>query len=327
MVLSENVREALFDGFQSAIRRTRWFILVTTLLSTLLFYKIYIERWGFQEQQLAGVYAHRALKSTDSSHVFMQQLNDWVEVYKTAKLDSSTTRSELKGIADEIRNSSYKMFVRERTDNTLKRVSLDNESLPFLGIGIPKNDYVPIAGTMLAIFTIGVWLNVRTIRISIEELFERYPENEDIADIVRVHFTFTGLQDSESRPLGVTRYRSQYRAAQLLESAAYWLPFAILCIATYFDIWPGIQQSVTDSEFYMGPMNAIALRVLVLVACIVTAALAAHSSSSHANSVERLIRNRLQKQLRRKQQEAARIESSGSSSKRKSKKKPSSKKG
>ena len=59
-----NVRAVLFDAYVTAMKRGRWLLMTTTLLSALLAANVFLEQWGYQRNQLEGIEANRAFFNT-----------------------------------------------------------------------------------------------------------------------------------------------------------------------------------------------------------------------------------------------------------------------
>jgi hypothetical protein len=253
-----------FKAYVSAIARLRWFLLASTLLASSLLLHVYIEQFSFQESQMIGYLAQQRERATEIAE--RQQHLDSRQDKKSAAYRQEAL--ELAGLR----------HVTGRTENTLAADVVKDRTLPLIGLPIPANDYLPVMFVMITLFAVAVWLNIRSIDAAVHEI-DRARELPAIADLLRLHFTFTGLLDSEG---GQTM-------GKVLQVCALLLPFVAMAIAMVLDLFSAFNIYNDSSNGYAGSLGLIFLRGLALLVMIVTTGLATQASIFKARELDKVI--------------------------------------
>jgi len=231
--------KARFEAYLDATKRLRWFILASVTASALLLCHVYLEQLSQQEAQLQGLIAHRILMRTEET---LKNLATTLtaEVQSKRTLDDATKKRLI--------DYGQWQYAFDVTSNTLKSAKFADRTIPFLGLLIPANDFLPVIGVMLSIFTAAVWLNLRSISFAVAEL-----SDPQILRIARLHFTFTGLWGP-----GVQNW-----TAQLVQYCAIWLPLSAFALASLVDVWS--MERTQSQLFYGGPAWVATARLTILV--------------------------------------------------------------
>ena len=244
-----NLDEERFNVYIDAIKRTRWFLLITTLLSCLLLIHMYLEQFSYQEEQLIDTLKTRA---KEDSPARLEHLKERIkaDIAKETCDPTKLSKDKLEEVADEYAGLQYRMKV---TDNTLNNVTIPNRALPLLPVTIPGNDFLPIIGTMLLIFVIAVWLNIRSVLAAIHSL--KPGDNEETREMIRLHFTFTGLVGYP----GV-----EQKIVHVVQYAAFLLPCLSFLIAVVIDVVSIVRASYDPKVGYSGPIGLFILQTVIM---------------------------------------------------------------
>lgn len=244
-----NIDEVRFNVYIDAIKRTRWFLLITTLLSCMLLIHMYLERFSFQEEQSIDTLRARVRDNK------VNRLKEVSEQINADRLKAPTDSTKLKtddfeNLVDEYAQLTYHMTV---FDNTLKEASIPERSLPLLTMIIPGNDFLSIIGFMILVFVIAVWLNVRSVLAAVISL--EPGKNEEIRELIRLHFTFTGLVASSGL---------ESMLAQAVQYSAFMLPCLSFLIALGLDIYSIVIALFEPLRGHAGPLNMYIWETLIM---------------------------------------------------------------
>ena len=248
--------EAKFDAFKDAVSRCRWFILATVIVSSLIFFHAFLERWSLSEAQLPEVIAARLQSSTK------EKLKEREAALIKAREKKNIDPAELLAWAEDA-------YIIELTDHELANTRHPERSLPFLDMKIPYNDFLPIMAVMLAVFTVGVWLNVRSMGVAARSLLHK----AELRELARLNFTFTGVLDQHA-------HDKWGRRVQVL---VLFLPALVLVSAAIVDLWPLLRVGL---GFLIGPQLIVNLRILVLGVMALVVLFAALGSNYHAEQMD-----------------------------------------
>lgn len=245
-----NLDEERFNVYIDAINRTRWFLLITTILSCLLLIHMYLEQFSYQQEQIIDTLKSRVKEDTRSR---LEHLEERIKADIAKGTDDPTklSKDKLEELIDEYAGLKYRMIV---FDNTLKDVSIPSRSLPLLQMTIPGNDFLPIIGTMLLVFLIAVWLNIRSVLAAIHSL--EPSNNDEIREMIRLHFTFTGLVGYS----GV-----EQKIVHVVQYAAFSLPCLSFFIAVVLDVYSIVSASYDPKIGYSGPIGLFILQTVIMV--------------------------------------------------------------
>lgn len=229
-VLPLNIEEEQFEAYKSSIKRARWFNLTVVLLSSLILFHLALEKFGYSASQLRDVLLKRAAKTSD---VYYWDTTEQMEYYQY----------KLKELADK-KESTKEM--KEIMDRAMRFPLVQNQfsrlgqprTLPLLGLEVPANDYFPLMAVMLTMLTIALWLNVRSVLASVKCLLQR-SNSDELKALIRLHFTFTSLQDHPA-------------IIRMVQIAAIWLPFAAGFIGIALDM-AAIPEAIKDPSSVPGP--------------------------------------------------------------------------
>lgn len=247
---SINIIDEELESFKSAASSMRWFITTAVLISVLIILHVWLENFGYQENQLQNVYSHRIANYVDETYECYKDMAKYLRG-KEDRLSSSTPENkepascgehifppDVKREIDEnitsypsalkaYSNLRYKM---KRTDNTLDKEVLQLRKIPLLGVEVPANDFVTVMAVMSLVFTTGVWLNLQAINTVLYSLKERGVDG--VMEVCRIHLIFVTSGDSCRGEILPT----------LVRSLAIWLPFISLLLGTVLGYW----QAVVD---------------------------------------------------------------------------------
>lgn len=245
-----NLDEERFNVYIDAIKRSRWFLLITTLLSCLLLMHMYLERFSYQQEQFIDTLKVRAKEGT---HAKLSRLEESIkaDLAKEPGDETKLEKGKLDELVDEYAGLKYRMAV---FDNTLKDVTIPNRSLPLLPMTIPGNDFLPIIGTMLLVFVIAVWLNTRSVLAAIHSL--KPSGNEEMREMIRLHFTFTGLVGYSGVEQGIVH---------VVQYAAFILPCLSFITAVMLDVHSITSASHDPKVGYAGPINLFIWQTAIMV--------------------------------------------------------------
>ena len=155
--------------------------------------------------------------------------------------------------------------------NTLERVSLGDRTLPLLGMPVPQNDYLPILAVLLVTFVVGVWVNLRGVLASLNELHTH--GDQELIRVARLHFTFVVPLERNRRHL----------VSELVRFLALALPAGSLLIGALLDLWPIISPRGGDT----GPFALMVARTLVLGGLVAVAFAGAIASQGLVRAIDR----------------------------------------
>lgn len=246
---------ARFNSYVDAMKRSRWLLLISTLLSSILLIHMYLEQFSFQERQVTGALVNRAkLGKEEEAAALKSRLHEHHIVAQKPGAQRTPADNaciiadaELNKLATEYADLRYRMA---RLDNYLDDLSFPPRRLPLVPIDIPANDFVPIVGVMLLVFAISNWLNVRTVHAGISSLLTdptpAAPLNE-LRQLISLHFTFTGLHD----------HRGEGRAARGMQYAAFSLPCASMLVAFVLDVYSVIEPLLHSNAGFIGTLNDV----------------------------------------------------------------------
>lgn len=260
-----DIKEIQFQAFISSTIRCRWFFLVSVLISTLIISHLYLDTWGFQKDQLAETLGARILNNTDNT---IKELED-----SLAKLVGKKNLTE-KERKDVSKYNTLK-YARETTDNELNYTGFGKRSLPILGFDIPANDYVPVLSFFLAVFAVGIWLNLRSIFHTVYQV----GDDREMLTAIRAHFTFTGLQEMNR----------QSRLATAVQYMAIWLPPVTLGFAIPLDLLPPIWEQIHNPEIYIGSTEAIVVRCLIMIFAMIVMLISSILSTILAKEIDQIV--------------------------------------
>jgi hypothetical protein len=254
-----------FEAYREALKRCRWFLLITVTLSSLILSHTYLELFGFQQSMLRGITGHRMRIGTVEN---VEALGDSLRAVPATERDEKYT--------ERLRTYSGTVYDMARTDNTLKAAALGDRTLPLLGLSVPSNDYLPVMAIILLIFSVSLWLNLR----SAHGVLVTVRGDDSFKALARLFFTFTGLQDpSRQNPV-----------ARVVQYFAIWLPAIALFFASLADLIPPLLASHSNPHAFAGDQSAIAARVVVLALVFLGTSFSCTTSTLLAQRIDGQIR-------------------------------------
>lgn len=252
--------DLVFDAAKSAIVRLRWFLLTTTLLSSLILAHAYLEKFGAHASQLrraiavdTSLYAvHRAsAQPATAAKLELELFQGRIAALKAEEDDlaqrlvahkqdpkrfSQAERDKLQADLDAFAEKKYRY---QRTYNTLKDLKLRDRKLPLLEMEVDANDYLPLMAVILSVMIAAVWLSVGSLDTALRVLSSARDRSH--FEACRVHFTFL-FRDERGRidPINL-----------LLLHAAIWIPFTFLSVAVVLDLWPSSTGGILPEDLLM----------------------------------------------------------------------------
>jgi len=273
---SVNKVHELFHSYIGSLTRLRWFFLLTTSLSCLVLLHIYVERWGFQEAQLIGYVAKQDIRRQELATLGEQMEDISKKIQDREARTSDVEYTNLVKAYEEIsaRKATLEYFTM-RTKNTLRDVKMQDRQLPILSFLVPANDYLTVLAMMNTIFVIGVWLILRSISAAVREI-ERSREMGNMATLLRINFTFTGLAEDGRGKL----------MAHIVQYSAFLLPAVSLLIAGYFDIESGYDMLTGKEPGFAGDRRTMIARTILIAGLLFITVLATQANIIRARRIE-----------------------------------------
>lgn len=256
-----------FEAFKAAVSSMRWFMTTAVLISVLIILHIWLERFGFQEQQLQNTFAHRVKQHVPEVQKCYADLARHLQ-RKKDHLDSeepdsckpghfpddisNRIKDEAKDISKFLSIYSGREYKIRMTDNTLSKEVLQVRKIPLLGVEVPANDFVTVMAVMSLVFATGVWLNLRSVSAALSALAKR--NDPELLKTARLHTAFvTSLETAPGEVLA--------RGVRFL---AIWLPFTSLLVATLLGYWQPIHDALWgDQRWNWGNMDAMLTQLAV----------------------------------------------------------------
>lgn len=262
-----NHAQERFNAYLSAISRFRWFLLFTIIVSGVALLHVYIERLGYQEAQLKGYLSIKDERNKEICQLekdigSLESKNQAIE--KALENDKSSESTKKEKEEEKKKNSEKLLSLKKdyyeliyfniRTENTLKETKLADRDLPILGFPIPENDYLPVLAMMNVIFMVGTWLNLRAIGACLLEI-EKAGELDSIRDLLRLHFTFTGIVDEKIGGI----------LGAFIQFLAFALPVIVIFFAILLDIYSFFMMLTRMTHGFAGSNGAIIARIILMV--------------------------------------------------------------
>ncbi len=284
-----------YDAFVATMARCRWFLLVATLLSGLVLAHVYLERFGYQEAQLIDALERRYVDDPKGVASFDSQFPRDMPISMAADqpirkaLDELDTLFAQRAGTPGLRESdsltalygnkradlAARLYKRILTNNTLREATLQDRTIPVVGLTVPGNDYVPVMSFLVVVFLTALWLNTRALRLFINaDTLARFPE---FVDMLPLHFTFTGV--APSRGVGLARW---------VQNAAFLLPGMAIFAGSFGDLFP-LATSRSQWEV-LGDNAYVAVRVAWLLFATAFAAFLGVRCRAYANEYDAVLR-------------------------------------
>jgi hypothetical protein len=256
-----NQNELIFDAAKDSIKRFRWLLTTTTLLSSLILMHLYLEQLGTVKSQfeqtviddvrLSATLQNNKLQEDKSSQPTLASGTDSTqsskggskgqlepELYqgRLAKLvaDEKVLINKLAGkdfdhLSDDLKKD-LERFAEEkvvylRTYNGFKDFKPEDRELPLLNLQMHANDYVPVMAVMLSIMTAGVWLSASSLEVALRRL-ARNTEGRAYVEVLKLRLTFLFPGDCGE----INCFNN------LLLDAAMWVPAVALLISACLEI-------------------------------------------------------------------------------------------
>lgn len=258
--------EEEFSAYKSSVSRMRWFMTIALLISVLIVFHIYLEQFGYQEQQMETVFGHRI-----SNHVEQVQ-----NCYKKLALHKQNKNHGLKtefpkecnadlipvSVLDDVSNMNLETLLRtyskreftiRRTDNTIAGTKLGIRKIPLLGVEVPANDFVTVMAIMSFVFVVGVWVNLQGVRASLVTLANR--SDPELLKLAQLHAVFVS-------GIGLTRGNTLAMAARVL---VFWLPLASISIASILGYWGPVKIMIEGGDLNYGPNSVLLIHIATSV--------------------------------------------------------------
>lgn len=244
--MATDFEKEIMQAFVESIRRFRWAILTTVLISTLLVVHTYLEN-GFTAKQLPywalDTYITDAQASLDTERAQLEAK------YLASRLYTESLRDLAR---DEEVIALAESYVRTKMhQNMVDKNIVQDQTIPLLGYRVPGNDYVPIMALLLVVISIGSWLSARSVLAAITSAFEG--PSEQAKKLINLHFLFTVPLDQKNW------------LAVAIQHLAIWYPLFALGLAAYFDM----AGPLVNIEHVLLPPGVVYGRLVLLVVLIV----------------------------------------------------------
>jgi len=186
-------------------------------------------------------------------------------------------------LRDSIKVLSKLFYHRSVTDNTIANKYAGDRHIPLLGLEASVDDYPTLLSLMLAVFSIIVALNTRSIHGQIQELVDRYGEDQGLRDLIRTHYTFTGLRCDHFDP------SQRSNLTRRIEYLAYFLPMIAICLGSIAHFGGPMLERWRDERYYFGSWLAVGALISVHALCALLATRAALASISHSRKADLIL--------------------------------------
>jgi hypothetical protein len=256
-------QKLIFDAYVSSVRRVRWFLLATLILSGVLILHTYLEQFSFSDKQLMQTLANRLEKNPKK---------EVEELEKDLSASGATGKSDY---SERLAKYAQMKFVLTQTDNTLASLKLENRNIPFIGISVSANDFLPAVCLMQTLFMFGLWAAFRAIKGPLRMLDL---SQNDMKNLVRAHFLFVSDPEAKEQKLG-----------RALLHGAILFPFAAFTIAMAFDAYPVFVHLFVDKTFVVGTVGMLLTRYLFLVLLLLLTAVMSVVCSANARATMELL--------------------------------------
>ena len=266
----QKISEYQLDSYIAATQRYRWFVLGTVLISGLIICQLYVEQFSIQPFALERGIALRIMH--DSQGRLKRQEDGFAKLLARSVAQPGEKSPVDQATAMEYANLKYR---QARLENTLNDTKMGTLPLPFLGLPVPSNDYVPIMATILAVFCGAVWLSSRSIWAALDDGIKHFQDPNLFRKMARLHFTFTGA----------TGLESQRWTAQTVQYGAIWLPLFALGLGIAIDLYPMTQPEI----FGFVPKVFLLMRIVILVGLWIVILVAVLASTSVTRKIDRLV--------------------------------------
>lgn len=282
-----DINQLVFDAAKDSITRFRWFLLTTTLLSSLIVMHLYLEQFGTGKSQLQETiiddvklaaklqkcYPTKSPHASETNNNSKQKgdLKLEPELYPgrfaflameekslIERLAQNETCDKAKADTGNIDNELIDFAKTKlkylRTYNNVKDFKLRGRELPLLNIEIEANDYVPAMAIILSIMIAAAWLSASSLESALRKLTQNI-EGRQYIEILKLRLTFLFPGDK-----GEVKCINN-----ALLYAAMWMPFVVLLWSTSIEIWSAIKDDVG----VLPDGNLMLLRWVCLGGCIV----------------------------------------------------------
>jgi hypothetical protein len=262
------ISQKKYEAYLDALRRFRWSVLTTIIISSLVVAHLYLEN-GLTQAQLQSVSMRKltGVKERERSEL-------------KAKLLDFQKKNPKEKLPQELLNSYVALDVSlQRGDNMYRDARVPERTLPLLLMNVPGNDFVVVLAIMLAIFCVSTWLNSRAVLAPLEKLTADMDASQHFRDLVRLNFLFTGASDDSDW------------LANILQYVVVWLPFLSLSLGAFIDLRPIVVQIAGDQSFAnAGPVMALLSRFVTFACLLIVIGGAAVGTCYKLNAIDQLMR-------------------------------------
>lgn len=253
--------------FKASANRMRWFISTAILISVLMLLHVYLEQFSFQDSQLESNFSHRIQNYTMEKQKCYEELAQYRQrksdnLYKESldylpdsikKLCSPPALPQKDSVhilnlskEDLINEYSKRKFNITRTDNTMNEVKLQIRQIPLLGVEVPANDFVIVMAMMSIVFVIGVWVNLRSLKMSLISLAAH--NNATLLRLAHLNTVFLTTPEKNRSDV----------VARGVRTTALWLPFFSILVSTVVSNKPLYDKILLENfSFHIGPMDLV----------------------------------------------------------------------
>ena len=252
----------MLDAFLDAIKRFRWLIFTTIMLTSLLLIHAYLEH-AFTDTQLEQAIVYRMQHDTErTENDRKQKLENRLEIRRLQEkmkdtvinesiTDSTNTIGSYQARIQELEPAAVSekdfdqmaadyaadKFTNDRAKNMLVQSKLRDYTLPLVPVSVPENDFPTVISLIILVFLGALWLTARSINAPLDFLLSR--GNPEIPQLLRLHLVFTGVKDVEVRD----------RVSSFFLKSAIWWPFLLTFTVLIIDV---VQMHLdTRSSFWV----------------------------------------------------------------------------
>jgi hypothetical protein len=251
--------EKKFEIYRDAMTRTRWFLLMLVFFSCNALVFSILEEGSTSKSQLELINGYRLKHKIEhettspfelerwllkypekkeglNDSIYKNEIDQWVNSYPNKK-EISKVLEKYKGndryfkelYEDKLKEFSKDTFKIIKTNNTISNSRMEKINIPYVGLSIEPNDYLPIIISIILIMILGTWINIQSLRYIVSNITNI--NDKDFNELIRLNFTFTGFHGT----LGL-------HVSTLLQYIFFLFPALVIVICFYLDFNDIIDQ-------------------------------------------------------------------------------------
>jgi hypothetical protein len=248
------------EAFKASITRSRWLLLTTTLIGSLMLLHLCVGEYGYQTQQLKTALKRRLVNAPalflarDENAAMRADASSLLRLGPDSLLINAVQEYISTGESADADTAVAIAVARLSMNQLINDIAPRDGRLPLLGVEAPANDYLAVMTWMLLVFATALWLNIR----SLEATWRSIAGESRLVEIAKLHVTFTGLRD----------HTNGARVAHFLQYAAVWLPVVVFLPIVILDLVPQMMLVGRNKAFVLGDGFYIVMRIALFTLAV-----------------------------------------------------------